>query len=171
MSPLLENSEIADLYDDHFDQLYRFFYAKVRDQTQAEDLTSETFFTLVRELKKREDVTNPSHFLFGIAKNVFLQFLRHKYHEQEVIAHFERISAYELLTESEISQSTLTPEEKIKPYLDQLPQQQLEILKLRLIEKLGPTEIASKIGKNLNYVKVTQKRAIKNLRRIIACTP
>jgi RNA polymerase sigma factor (sigma-70 family) len=49
-----------------------------------------------------------------------------------------------------------------------LPEKQRIVISLRLIEKLSLKEIAQELGKNMNYVKTTQKRAIKNLKEIFA---
>lgn len=171
--PLLTNHEIATIYDRHFDRIYQFFLVKMRDQQIAEDLTSETFYLFVKNLKTKEDISLPDHFLYGIAKKVFLQYLKRKYHEKTIIKQFERLNGEELFLEkdAEIEKESLTPEERLKQYLDKIPQKQSEVLYYRLIDKMSMKEIAKKLGKNVNYVKVTQHRAIKNIRRIITCTP
>jgi DNA-directed RNA polymerase specialized sigma24 family protein len=39
---------------------------------------------------------------------------------------------------------------------------------MRLIEKMSLDEICEKLGKNMNYVKTTQKRGIRNLKFLIS---
>src|SRR5438128_1403998 len=40
------------LYDRYFPQIYRFAYSRVRDQSLAEDVTSEVFFKALRNIKR-----------------------------------------------------------------------------------------------------------------------
>jgi RNA polymerase sigma factor (sigma-70 family) len=63
-----------------------------------------------------------------------------------------------------------TAEEKISKYIEQLPSKQKEIITLRLIDKLDLKAICEKLNKDMNYVKTTQKRAIRSLKQLIECT-
>src|SRR5438309_11433893 len=40
------------LYDRYFPQIYRFAYCRVRDQSLAEDVTSEVFFKALKNIKR-----------------------------------------------------------------------------------------------------------------------
>lgn len=168
---MLSIAQIEQIYDDHAEKLYRFFFFKIRDQEAAEDLTSETFHQFIKKVKKT-NVTEPTAFLYGIAQNLFKQFLRKKY-QLPTCLFLEENCDFTAYLEDYIEQENQpeTPEAQLQKYLPLLPDKQREVIELRLIQKLTPTEIAKKVQKNLNYVRTTQKRAIKNLRRIIACTP
>ncbi|KKP70053.1 hypothetical protein A2X44_02455 [candidate division CPR3 bacterium GWF2_35_18] len=167
---MLPPSEIEAIYNNHSEKLYRFFYFKIRDQQEAEDLTSDTFHLLIKKLKQVE-IENPINFLYGIAKNLFKVYLREKY-QIKTCPFLEEFHDFQKYTEEYLEkENSQTSEELLLKYLPQLPEKQKEIIELRLIQKLTPTEIGEKINKDLNYVRTTQKRAVKNLRRIITCTP
>ncbi|HNT29389.1 MAG TPA: sigma-70 family RNA polymerase sigma factor [bacterium] len=162
--------EIASLYDAHMRQLYRFFYSRVLSRDQAEDLTSETFLVFVRHCREDRAIVDPVKYLYGIAKHVFLKHLQHKYAEpvslEEVGEQFAKT------VEDELDQAeTQTLEERLLPYLRQLPEKQRVVLTARLIDKKTPAEIATLLGKDVNYVRVTQKRATKAIKALIHCTP
>ena len=69
-------------------------------------------------------------------------------------------------------------EDKIKHFTHKLPSKQRRVVEMRFVGRLTLSEIADRLGKNMNYVKVTQRRAIRSLKKLIAqenyggiCTP
>lgn len=159
--------ELSKLYEEHFDKIYRFFYYKVQSTESAEDMTSETFMTFVRLVGENKEIENIKAFLYGIAKNVFLQFLKSKYREGiafSVIDEDFEGQTSEFLEEVEECE---TPEETLLKFLDKLPEKQKEIIRLRFIDKLSLSDICAKMNKDMNYVKTTQKRGLKSLRKLV----
>lgn len=163
----ITSRELSTLYEEHFDKIYRFFYYKVQSTEAAEDMTSETFMTFVRLIGESKEIENIKAFLYGIAKNVFLQFLKNKYREGipfSVIDDDFEGHASEFLEEVEECE---TPEETLLKFLDRLPEKQRDVIKLRFIDKLSLGDICEKIKKDMNYVKTTQKRGLKSLRKLV----
>ncbi len=161
--------EIEEAYERHVDSIYAFFAAKLLDKKAAEDLTSETFITFVRKAKQ-EEIDNIRAYIYGIARNLFLLHLRAKYALPSV--QYRDSDDFTVYVESVVEKTqTLPLEERVRPYLDMLPEKQKLVISLRLLEKLTLSEIATKLGHDMNYVKTTQKRAINKLRELIACTP
>jgi RNA polymerase sigma-70 factor, ECF subfamily len=164
-------NQIEEIYNQNFKKIYKFFYFKFLSKEIAEDLTSETFLQFV-QTATNQDIQNNQAYLFGIARNIFMKALKEKYKENETGLDFEPTDPEGYIEEFvKKMDTTETPEEKLLKYIDQLPEKQAQIIKMRLIEKLNLKEICEKFGKDMNYVKTTQKRAIKSLRKIIACTP
>ncbi|WP_443751394.1 RNA polymerase sigma factor [Asticcacaulis solisilvae] len=69
MSVQDRNAIVEDLVREYRDALTRFFVRRTSDLTEAEDLTNELFFRLIRRLN-REPVENPQAFLFHAAANL-----------------------------------------------------------------------------------------------------
>ncbi|MBN1916009.1 sigma-70 family RNA polymerase sigma factor [Candidatus Dojkabacteria bacterium] len=156
---------IEDVYNTNFTKIYRFFYYKILSREKAEDLTSETFLIFMEKIREKKVIENPKSFLYGIAKIVFMRFLKQKYKEPVLIDDDSNFFSYVEEFVREADQET--PEERLLKYLDKIPEKQRTVIKLRLIKKLSLKEIALKLKKNMNYVKTTQKRAIKSLRKTI----
>lgn len=171
----LSISEIRTIYTSHAPKLYKFFYYKTLDRNITEDLTSETFLKFVTQAQKETVIENVNAYVYGIAKIVFLQFLREKYKEQEAIDYLNQYEKndFNVYVDDVVRtvEDTPTLEEKALRYIQMLPEKQQQLVKLRLIDKLTPTEISHKIDKDLNYVKTTLKRGMKNLKIYAACTP
>src|SRR6195256_314321 len=62
--------QFGALYDRHFQQIYRFVYSRVREQTAAEDVTSEIFMKALRAMPRYQDTGRPfAAWLYQIAVN------------------------------------------------------------------------------------------------------
>lgn len=159
---------IDDIYQKHFRSVYKFFYFKSFDQNIAEDLTSQTFLIMVEKMYDPDHtITNHKKFLYGIMRNVWLRNLQDKYRRQEqFVADIEDFECYVI---DELNHEAKTSdEERVKHYIDQLPSSQKRVMELRLLQRHSLSEICTILGKNMNYVKTTQKRAIKNLQILLA---
>lgn len=166
-------NRLSTIYDQEFDKIYSFFYYKTLSSDVAEDLTSETFLTLANILSTNssKEINNIKGFLFGIAKNIFIKYLQQKYRGEIPFSNLGE-DFEEYLEDFVTKQEKKEPlEDKLIKYLEFIPKKQAIVLQLRFIEKLSLKEIADKLGKDMNYVKTTQKRAFKSLRDAIeACT-
>lgn len=161
-------SDLELIFELHFDKIYKFFYFKTLSKEIAEDLTSETFLAFADKLKK-EDIEDEKKYIYGIAKIIFTKYLRTKYKENNV--NFSDSEQFENYVEKVNEAKSINLEDVALKFIDMLPLKQQEVIRLRLIEKASLSEIAQRLGKNMNYVKTTQKRGLKSLKKLIACTP
>jgi RNA polymerase sigma-70 factor (ECF subfamily) len=162
---------ISAVYERNVRKIYRFFYLKTLLKQTAEDLTSESFlrFTDIFLAGKDsiENRDNLDGFLFGIAKNVFLEYLRQKYRSEICLENIDDFSNYV----EKYSQATSTiPQLKktLLTLLPQLPQKQSKIIGLRIIEGLSLQQVALKLNKSTRYILTTQNRAINSLKKLLA---
>src|SRR5881398_3271525 len=73
------------LYDRYFPQIYRFAYSRVRDQSLAEDVTSEVFFKALRNIKRYTYSGHPfSSWLYQITLNAVADHYRGQHGEVEL---------------------------------------------------------------------------------------
>src|SRR5207245_11491951 len=73
------------LYDRYFAQIYRFAYSRVRDQSLAEDVTSEVFFKALKNIKRYTYTGHPfSSWLYQIALNALADHYRRQRREPEL---------------------------------------------------------------------------------------
>jgi RNA polymerase sigma-70 factor, ECF subfamily len=164
----LKVKDIGDLFDANFHRIYRYFYYKTLNKAEAEDLTSDTFFQIVEKIKKGHKIDNPSHYIFGIARNIMANYLRRKYLLLFVPLEEEHKSMAKV-EEFETDRSKF--DEYVSKMISKLPSKQRVILQMRLIEKKEFKEVCELLNKGENYVKTTQKRGIKTLKKLISCTP
>lgn len=165
------SEQITEFYDLYFQKIYQYHYYKVLSIEAAEDLTGETFLAFAEQIKKKAEIDNPRAFLYGIAYRKLQDYLRAKYKLPMASVDLDSIQIVAEVDDFVQKQKTLAPEEKIMLIIDKLPEQQREIIELRLYEKLNLQEICIKIGKDMSYVKTTQNRAIKRLKILLSGIP
>ncbi len=160
-------SDIETMYEGFFDIIYKFFYFKILSKEVAEDLTSETFIQFVKGLKEDKEIENLKAYLFGIAKIIFINYLKQKYKDaipfSQIGDDFEDFLV-ETVRERDNSPSQ---EDTLMTFMDKVPAAQREVLRLRFLEKLSLKEICEKLNKDMNYVKTTQKRGLKSLKQLV----
>lgn len=160
---------IEEVYRQNVEKLYKFFYFKVLHKQTAEDLTSDTFMALAEKIPTldKKDTDSLEKYLYGIAKNKWNLYLRKKYKTGEFDT--EDIDDFSHYVQEEVAEMEgRSLKERAIYFINLLPAQQKIVAMLRLIDGLLPTEIALKISKPLNYVKVTLRRALRRLEELVA---
>lgn len=152
-------------YDEHIDKVYRFFYFKSLHVHTAEDLTSQTFLAFVEQSSIRT-IDEPTKYLYGVMRNMWLGFLRAKY--DSALADLEGIDDFEEYV-STVNDQELSEDlpQRLRKYIEQLPEKQRMVLVMRVMDDMSVKDIAKELGRDRNYVKTTYKRAIATLRSII----
>jgi RNA polymerase sigma-70 factor (ECF subfamily) len=158
--------DLPQFYDEYVDKVYKFFYIKNLNKQIAEDLTSQTFTLFVEQLSN-QDIQDYKKYLYGIMRNIWLQFLREKYRES--LEYVESIDDFETYSEMDIYDfdSSENPENRMRPFVEKLPKKQQQVLKMRIYENMSTGEVAKQLGRDKNYVKTTYQRALKSLREML----
>lgn len=165
--PILDGETIDTLFHRYLRKIYKYFYYRTLVRELAEDLTSSTFLKFV-ETANKSNISDSKAYLFGIASHVWNDYLRRKYTQLELPLN-DAVVAEEIDDESRYELHKR--EAHLHALIEQLPEKQRDILRLRLVEKKSLGEICAELGKDMNYVKTTQKRAIKKLKALLECTP
>jgi RNA polymerase sigma-70 factor, ECF subfamily len=133
------------------EQLYKplFLYIKKRitNQLDAEDLTQEVFYRLSKS--NNENVKNIKSWVYAIAKNSIIDYYRKK---KQVTNEIDNIEFQEELSEKDAINEL---SDCITPFLNQLPEDYRDIMKLSELDDVSQKEIAERL--NINYVTVRSK--------------
>ena len=161
---------LSQVYNDHLDCVYGFFYYRTASRHIAEDLTSSTFLIFVDKVRNAASISDPEKYLYGIMKKVWLRHLQNKYRQQEVyLESIDDFDAY--VAEHNDSEAAQSVELRVERYISQLPSAQQIVMRMRLIEQKTLQEICSELQKDMNYVKTTQKRGIATLKKLLEQYP
>lgn len=150
------------LYNKHVDRIYRFLYSRVESKEDAEDLTAQTFLSVVEGIEDFESRSSFAHWVFSIARHKLNDFLRRKY-----MLHQVELNAYTTPFEEEITSET--SDELLRAVwsiVKKLPERYRKVLTLRFKEQLSVEEVARRLGVSETNVKVIQHRAIKKAANI-----
>jgi len=164
----------AVLLERYLSMIYKFSYYYVRDAAEAEDIAQETFIRAWRHLKKFDQEKNFKTWLFAIAKNASLDFLKKKkplFFSRIAENDDELGSILALSVEAGDSPDAAIDRKMLKTGLEEalhkLPVPYQTVLSLRYNDNLKFIEIAEKLGEPIDTVKSRHRRGVIILREII----
>lgn len=158
----------AELMKLYRDSIYYILVKIVKNTDDAEDLTLETFGKAFKYLDKYSPQYAFSTWLFRIAVNNSIDFIRHKNNIPQCVD--SELSDYEpeQLIEHTQSEVTPTPEdhvmdkqriEMLRLAVRQLPDKYRKVVELRYFEDLSYEEISERLNISLSNVKIQLLRA------------
>ena len=128
--------ELDELYRAHAPAVYRYAYAVLGNQADAEDVTQTTFMNALRALERGEHPRKPENWLVTIAHNL----IRQRWRQQQARPREVELD-HELATfEAEDDGPAI---EDLVRALQRIPETQREALVLRELEGRSYKEIAS----------------------------
>ena len=156
----------AGLYDRYVDGIYRFFVFRVRNPTDAEDLTEQVFLRAWQAIETYRHQGRPfSAWLYSIARNLVIDHFRAARNNVELSE--DALAPAGFAEPAVILEQTIALD-RFRTALQELSADQQQVIVLRFIEGLGYEEIASAIGKSPGTIRVIQHRALAKLRQILA---
>ena len=164
----------AELMSLYRDSIYIMLMKIVKNSDDAEDLTLETFGKAFRYLDKYTPQYAFSTWLFRIAVNNSIDYIRHKNTSPQCVE--EDISSTTMLIDRSPSTSTPTPEQEVMDKqrvqmlqlaVEQLPEKYRKVVELRYYQELSYDEIAQELGLSLSNVKIQLMRAKNMLSEIM----
>ena len=156
------------LYDRYVDQVYRYTFYRVRNEAEAEDVTSEVFMRALRAIPKYEPRQAFLAWLYRIARNAVIDRSRRRANRQQVS--FEDALAHPN------ADQVVNPDEgllagsdasAVRKAMQQLTPLQQEILVLRYVEGYDTKTISKLVGKRDGTVRGIEFRALNALRALI----
>lgn len=154
----------GQLYERYVEDVYRFFYYRVFNRQEAEDLTETTFLKAWQGLQgvQADEQLNVKAWLLRIARNLWID--RHR--TQREIVPLDAVVYRE--SRDEDPETTLLHQERreeLAQALAALPEQLREVLVYRFIHGLSHREIGELLGLKEGHVRVLQHRALQRMRR------
>src|SRR3989344_6691140 len=164
-----DEKALEELFGRYFKRIYAFLYRYAGNAQDAEDIAQETFLKAWRNLKKFDVNKSFKTWLFTIAKNSAIDFLKKK--RALVFSDFENAGENALVkilrdpapTPAKLSERN----EEIRGLafsFARLPRKYGKIIFLRYDEDLSFSEIARFLGEKLNTVKSRHRRALMMLK-------
>jgi RNA polymerase sigma factor (sigma-70 family) len=152
----------------YWQPIYRLIYSKLGNEDDAKEVTQDTFMNAFRSLPRYKilDVSFKSY-LGRIAMNLVIDFWRKKGRTPESVG----ITGYQesIIDRRENPEEyvlRLEGEEQIVNLVENLPIEQCQAVKLRVILGLSVRDAAMQMNKTEPAIKMLQQRALKNLRKM-----
>ena len=170
----LDGNEIALEYiiNKHQQKIFNFIYSKVHDREISEDIFQETFIKVIKTLKNgvynEEGKFLP--WVMRISHNLVIDFFR-KNNRIKTINSKEDIDIFQFISDgSPNAENVLINDQIIKDIqklIQELPDDQKEVLIMRLYRDMSFKEIAENTKVSINTALGRMRYAIINLRKLI----
>ncbi|AUS06667.1 RNA polymerase sigma factor [Pseudotamlana carrageenivorans] len=156
----------------HKQKIYSFIYSKVFDKDVAEDIFQDTFIKVIRTLK-RGAYNEEGKFLpwvMRISHNLVIDYFR-KSNRMPKFDNSGEFSIFSVLSDTSLNaEKTIIKEQvenDVRRLVDKLPDDQKEVLLLRIYNDMSFKEISDKTGVSINTALGRMRYALINLRKII----
>jgi len=153
-----EQSSIVQLVEDHHASLYRFAFRLSGSQSEAEDLTQETYLIAHTKLEQLRDKSSAQGWLFSILRNLFLKQIRKQRKEVTYIVEEPLAVAETFSDEPEI------PSDHLQAAIQELPEDFRTPLILFYFEEQSYKQIASFLDVPIGTIMSRLARAKSHLR-------
>jgi len=163
---------IETLINRHKQRVYSFIYSKVFDRDVAEDIFQDTFIKVIRTLKhgKYNEEGKFLPWVMRISHNLVIDHFRKntrmpKFSNTEDFNIFSVLSDSTLDAEKSIIKTQV--EKDVRRVIEELPEDQKEVLILRMYNDMSFKEISEKTGVSINTALGRMRYALINMRKII----
>ena len=153
-------------------KIYNFIYSKVFDRDTAEDIFQETFIKVIKTLK-RGVYNEEGKFLpwvMRIAHNLVIDYFR-KNNRIPTFDNSDEFDIFQLIGDGNPTAEKAMIEEQVVEDLQnlivKLPDDQKDVLTMRLYKDMSFKEIAESTGVSINTALGRMRYAIINLRKLI----
>jgi len=167
-----DENAISILINRHNSRLTGFIYSKIGDRELTEDIFQDTFMKVIRTLK-RGAYNEEGKFLpwvMRIAHNLIIDYFRKsnrmpKFNGTDNYAIFEMMGDEGLDIERQLIKDQIG-DDLIK-MTKQLPEEQQEVIEMRLFKDMSFKEISENTGVSINTALGRMRYALINLRKLV----
>lgn len=163
---------LATLIKRHESKIYGFIYSKVSDRDVSNDIFQDTFIKVIKTLKSNS-YNEEGKFLpwvMRIAHNLIIDFFR-KNKKMPLYRETEEFSVFSIMTDDALTiENQLIANQvelDIQKLIEELPEDQKEVLIMRMYKDMSFKEISEITGVSINTSLGRMRYALMNLRKVI----
>ena len=168
-----DRSAISELIERHSKRVRSYIGMMVKDDAVADDIFQETFIKAVRVIDEGRYVDSGKFlsWILRIAHNRVLDHFRREKASRQIN---EQEAGYDVIGTLRYAENTAEDDivygelmESVRRLIDELPEEQQEVVRLRYYSKLSFQEIAEQTEVSINTALGRMRYALINLRRLI----
>jgi len=165
-----QEQALVQLYQRYLSPIYRYCYCQCGHRPSAEDLASDIFLKMVRQLSSFRGDASFKNWLYAIAKHTIADYWRKEYKTPTQLMDpddMDRLTGgQQAETVEEIDGLNQTDEQQVKKILDSLPANYRQVLQCRFLDCQSIVETATTLNETEANVKVLQHRALKKAQEL-----
>lgn len=167
-----DENALATLIKRHQSKIYGFIYSKIPDRDVCDDVFQDTFIKVIKTLKSNS-YNEEGKFLpwvMRIAHNLVIDHFRKNkkmpmFRETEEFSIFSIMSDNSMTIESKMISDQVSLD--LKKLIQELPEDQKQVLIMRMYQDLSFKEISELTGVSINTALGRMRYAILNIRKVI----
>jgi RNA polymerase sigma factor (sigma-70 family) len=167
-----EENALSILITRHKQKIYSFIYSKVHDRDITEDIFQDTFIKVIRTLKlgKYNEEGKFLPWVMRISHNLVIDHFR-KSNRMPKFDNTGEFSIFSVLSDAALDAEKGMIKEQIESDLrrliQELPEDQKDVLVMRMYNDMSFKEISDKTGVSINTALGRMRYALINLRKVI----
>lgn len=167
-----DENALSILINKHQSKIYGFIYSKISDRDITDDIFQDTFIKVIKTLKSNS-YNEEGKFLpwvMRISHNLIIDhFRRNK--KMPMFRETEEFSIFSIMTDKSLTVENQMISEQVekdlKKIIEELPEDQKEVLVMRIYQDLSFKEISELTGVSINTALGRMRYALLNLRKVI----
>ncbi|MBR2624671.1 MAG: sigma-70 family RNA polymerase sigma factor [Paludibacteraceae bacterium] len=168
-----ENEAFASLLNRHNKRIFSYILFYVKDEDVANDIFQDTFFRAITVIRQHRYSANDKFFSFlcRVAHNLIIDYFRARKSENQVGE--ECLDYANVLQQADLQDANVEDKlvasqilKDVKRLMNELPDSQREIVRMRFYENLSFKEIAELTNISINTALGRMRYAIMNMRRM-----
>ena len=167
-----DESSLEVLIKRHKQRIYSFIYSKVYDRDVAEDIFQDAFIKVIRTLKKGR-YNEEGKFLpwvMRISHNLIIDYFR-KNNRMPKFDNSGEFSIFSVLSDNSLNAERALIKDQVETdvrrLIDELPEDQKEVILMRMYNDMSFKEISERTGVSINTALGRMRYALINMRKII----
>ena len=167
-----DETALATLINRHQSKIYGFIFSKISDRDLTDDIFQDTFIKVIKTLKSNS-YNEEGKFLpwvMRIAHNLIIDHFR-KNKKMPMFRETEEFSIFSIMTDQSLTVENRMisdqVEKDLKKLIEELPQDQKEVLVMRIYQDMSFKEISDVTGVSINTALGRMRYALMNLRKVI----
>lgn len=161
-----DSSAFGSLYDRYQPAIYRFVAIKVGSREEAEDITHQVFLSAWQKVRAYKHRGHPfSSWLYQIARNMVIDHYRSRHDDLSLDKLDPESSIIPAVAQFDLSIKLQL--EKVHHAIKELKPDYQDVIILRFVEDLPLREVSAILKKSEGAVKLSQHRAIKELKKTL----
>jgi RNA polymerase sigma factor (sigma-70 family) len=168
-----DNDAFETLLSRYKQRIYSFIFSKIKDAELADDIFQDTFIKVIKTLK-RGAYNEEGRFLswvMRIAHNLIVDHFRRKQRMPMYESHDTEKDVFYRVSEPSQNIEDMLIDTQIKEDLNalmlELPENQIEVLRMRLYQDMSFKEIAARTNVSINTSLGRMRYGLINLRKLI----
>jgi len=159
----MDLQKFTETIDPIKNKLYRFALRYVKNPAEAEDVVQEVFIKLWKNREKMAEITSVEAWCMRVTRNLSIDKLRSKHNRTDDIPEGTdwKDTGVSPQRQAELNETV----ERVKKWIEELPEAQRNVIQLRDIEEFSYKEIAAALDVSMELVKVNLHRARKAIRK------